>query len=106
MKIKRVSFGKLTVKERQSLNNKANTVKREGFAMVNVVINEKEYQAIIQRFESGDLHETLNDEQGQLYKTFYHLAHTILANIEELKNVDTLHKELIANVSHDLRNLL
>lgn len=66
--------------------------------------------AIFRQFEAGDLHaripEKSNDELGQLSKTFNHMADTILANIEELKNVDTLRKELIANVSHDLRNPL
>lgn len=34
------------------------------------------------------------------------MADRILTNIEDLKNVDTLRRELIANVSHDLRNPL
>jgi len=66
--------------------------------------------ATFKKFEAGDLHarvpERSNDELGQLSKTFNHMADTILANIEELKKVDTLRKELIANVSHDLRNPL
>lgn len=66
--------------------------------------------ATFRQFEAGDLHaripEKSNDELGQLSKTFNHMADTILANIEELKKVDTLRKELIANVSHDLRNPL
>ncbi|MFC3881846.1 ATP-binding protein [Algoriphagus namhaensis] len=38
--------------------------------------------------------------------TFNQMADTLLENIEELKKVDRLRRELIANVSHDLRNPL
>ncbi|CAN5599192.1 ATP-binding protein [soil metagenome] len=62
------------------------------------------------RFENGDLTARIpvksNGELAQLSSTFNHMADTILANIEEMKKVDNLRKELIANVSHDLRNPL
>ena len=41
-----------------------------------------------------------------LADTFNEMADTIVANIEELKSVENLRKELIANVSHDLRTPL
>ncbi|MGK7396856.1 MAG: ATP-binding protein [Candidatus Cyclobacteriaceae bacterium M3_2C_046] len=66
--------------------------------------------SIFKRFENGDLKARIpiksNDELAHLSHTFNHMADTILTNIEELKKVDTLRKELIANVSHDLRNPL
>jgi len=65
---------------------------------------------IFKRFEEGELEARIpvrnNDELSQLSSTFNHMADTILGNIEELKKVDNLRKELIANVSHDLRNPL
>lgn len=47
-----------------------------------------------------------NDEVGQLGTSFNKMADTIVANMEELKNTDKLRRELIANVSHDLRSPL
>ncbi|KAA3615585.1 MAG: HAMP domain-containing protein [Calditrichaeota bacterium] len=47
-----------------------------------------------------------DDEVGQLATSFNKMADTIVANIEELKNTDKLRRELIANVSHDLRSPL
>ena len=61
----------------------------------------------VQKFEHGDLHARIEHmtegEMNLLAKTFNSMADTILKNIEELKQVDHLRKELIANVSHDLR---
>ncbi|WP_053978540.1 sensor histidine kinase [Mangrovimonas xylaniphaga] len=42
-------------------------------------------------------------EMGLLANTFNDMADTIASNIEELQSVDNLRKELIANISHDLR---
>ncbi|WMI70021.1 HAMP domain-containing sensor histidine kinase [Mangrovimonas sp. YM274] len=42
-------------------------------------------------------------EMGLLANTFNDMANTIASNIEELQSVDNLRKELIANISHDLR---
>jgi len=41
-----------------------------------------------------------------LAETFNEMADTLAANIEELKSVESLRRELIANVSHDLRTPL
>ncbi|RMH64721.1 MAG: sensor histidine kinase [Calditrichaeota bacterium] len=61
-------------------------------------------------FEKGAyqtrLPENSNDELGRVAHTFNRMAETIEANIEELKKTDTLRRELIANVSHDLRSPL
>ncbi|UZR97250.1 sensor histidine kinase [Chondrinema litorale] len=62
---------------------------------------------VVSRFEQGDLHaridENFKGEMALLSNTFNSMANTILQNIEDLKQVDVLRKELIANVSHDLR---
>lgn len=64
----------------------------------------------VAEFEKGDYHRRLkaasNDEVGQLARTFNGMADTIVANIEALKRTDNLRRELIANVSHDLRTPL
>ena len=65
----------------------------------------------VEQFKDGNLHARVpkansESELAVLGDTFNHMADTILQNIEELKNVDSLRRELIANVSHDLRNPL
>jgi signal transduction histidine kinase len=47
-----------------------------------------------------------HDEIGQLSEAFNKMAATIDANIEEIKNNDRLRRDLIANISHDLRSPL
>ena len=65
----------------------------------------------VERFRDGDLKARVpesnsDSELAVLGNTFNHMAETILNNIDELKKVDSLRRELIANVSHDLRNPL
>lgn len=61
----------------------------------------------VRQFEKGDLKARIkvdsNTEIAALASTFNSMADTILRNIEELKQVDHLRRELIANVSHDIR---
>ena len=45
----------------------------------------------------------LSDEVDRLWKTFIQMAQHIESQMEEIQNSDTLRRELIANVSHDLR---
>ncbi|MCB1047462.1 MAG: HAMP domain-containing protein [Calditrichaeota bacterium] len=44
------------------------------------------------------------DEVGQLGSRFNDMADTIVSNMDELRKTDRLRRELIANVSHDLRS--
>lgn len=65
----------------------------------------------VNRFKDGDLHARIPEsankgELAALAGTFNSMSDTILKNIDELKQVDQLRRELIANVSHDLRNPL
>jgi signal transduction histidine kinase len=67
--------------------------------------------SVFKRFEEGDLTARIPDramkgELADLSHTFNNMADTILKNIDELKEVDSLRRELIANVSHDLRSPL
>jgi len=49
---------------------------------------------------------TSNDELDRLAEAFNQMADTINRNLEELQRADALRRELIANVSHDLRTPL
>ena len=64
----------------------------------------------VQQFREGDLHVRIANPQNSNVEAFAlafnEMADTIVANIDKLKSVDTLRKELIANVSHDLRTPL
>lgn len=65
---------------------------------------------LVRRFEAGDFSRRLpvgsGDEFGQLAIAFNQMADTIVANMDELKRTDVLRRELVANVSHDLRSPL
>jgi len=63
------------------------------------------------QFEEGDLKVRIPEGKAKgelvvLSRTFNSMADKILDNIESLKKVDSLRRELIANVSHDLRSPL
>jgi len=64
----------------------------------------------VRKFEQGDLAVRIpvksQDDLAGLSITFNRMADTLLNNIEQLKEVDHLRKELIANISHDLRTPL
>ncbi len=67
-------------------------------------------KAVVCSFERGHYDKrvavTSQDELGQLATSFNQMADTIVANVEDLKQTDRLRRELIANVSHDLRSPL
>ena len=64
----------------------------------------------VQRFREGDLNVRISEPHKSNVEAFAlafnEMADTIVGNIEKLQSVDTLRKELIANVSHDLRTPL
>ncbi len=64
----------------------------------------------VKRFREGDLNIRINNPQrsdlSELAYSFNDMADTIVRNMDEIKSVDTLRRELIANVSHDLRTPL
>lgn len=64
----------------------------------------------VRRFKEGDhkarIPQAETNDLAILSTTFNDMADTIEANIEELRSVENLRRELIANVSHDLRTPL
>lgn len=64
----------------------------------------------VQRFKEGDPDARMpvdgSKELRELALTFNDMADTLEKNMEELKSVENLRRELIANVSHDLRTPL
>jgi len=64
----------------------------------------------VRKFQEGDLAVRIkNPEKSDievLANSFNNMADTIVGNIDKMKSVDTLRRELIANVSHDLRTPL
>ncbi len=62
----------------------------------------------VRKFEKGEYQARIpiknKGELSNLSKTFNQMADTILENIDQLKEVDKLRRDLIANVSHDLRS--
>ena len=65
---------------------------------------------VVCSFEKGQFDRRVavdsSDELGQLGASFNQMADTIVTNMEALKQTDRLRRELIANVSHDLRSPL
>ena len=65
---------------------------------------------VIRRFKNGDLNARIKlkgkDEFGEFASSFNEMADTIVQNIEDIKTMDNLRRELVANVSHDLRTPL
>ncbi|WP_194778343.1 sensor histidine kinase [Pararhodonellum marinum] len=73
--------------------------------------NLREIVKTVGKFKEGDLLARVPElntksELAVLANTFNQMADNIISNMEELKKVDALRRELIANVSHDLRNPL
>jgi signal transduction histidine kinase len=64
----------------------------------------------VNRFREGDIDSRIpnpkKSDLSVLALTYNDMADTISKNIEEIKSVDVLRRELIANVSHDLRTPL
>ena len=66
--------------------------------------------AVVLRFRDGDhqarVQQSLPGELDLLGQTFNQMADSIMASFEKVQSVERLRKELIANVSHDLRTPL
>jgi signal transduction histidine kinase len=64
----------------------------------------------VRDFEGGNYERRIEiesrDEIGSLARAFNHMAATIQEHLEELQKTDELRRELVANVSHDLKSPL
>lgn len=67
-------------------------------------------QSVVSTFEQGDLDQRMtvraNDEISRLAECFNQMADTLVETMQELRDADRMRRELIANVSHDLRSPL
>jgi signal transduction histidine kinase len=67
-------------------------------------------QNVVAAFEQGDFDQRIDegssDEIGQLAACFNRMADTLVDTMEELRQADRMRRELVANVSHDLRSPL
>lgn len=70
--------------------------------------NLRRISRVVGRFKEGDLTARVSDsgDFNELGETFNEMADQIVDNINQLKSVEELRRELIANVSHDLRTPL
>ncbi len=80
------------------------------FALWLITSNLRKIIQTVRKFEQGDFEVRIpvksDDDLGGLSATFNRMADTLMKNIDQLKEVDHLRKELIANISHDLRTPL
>ena len=82
-----------------------------GFLAIGFIIrNLNRIIKVIHEFKKGNLKARINlKSKGELQEfanSFNDMADTIVSNIDEMKRMDLLRRELIANVSHDLRTPL
>jgi len=72
--------------------------------------NLRRIETAVHRFQEGDYEARIDtDNRGEFAvvgNTFNAMANRISANINEMKSLDQLRRELIANISHDLRTPL
>ncbi|MEJ2493412.1 MAG: histidine kinase dimerization/phospho-acceptor domain-containing protein [Ignavibacteriaceae bacterium] len=79
-------------------------------ALTFITRNIRKIIAVIRRFKEGDLEARIKvkgkSELSEFAESFNDMADTIVKNIGEIKTMDNLRRELVANVSHDLRTPL
>lgn len=82
-----------------------------GFISIGIIIrNLRKIVKVIREFQSGNQSARINfkgnGELEEFASSFNEMADTIVRNMDEIKEKDRLRRELIANVSHDLRTPL
>jgi signal transduction histidine kinase len=78
------------------------------FVFSNLTSRLKKIQKTVKGFERGQLNERIEvkgkDEISDLSLCFNRMADTLVDNMKEIQKTDRLRRELVANVSHDLRS--
>ena len=79
-----------------------------GFIAIGFIIrNLRKIVYVIRDFQKGNLQARINfDGRGELKEfaaSFNEMADTIVGNIDKIKTMDKQRRDLVANVSHDLR---
>ncbi len=82
-----------------------------GFLAIGFIIrNIRKIVSVIREFQDGNLKARINfKSKGELQEfadSFNSMADTIVGNIEKIRSMDNQRRELVANVSHDLRTPL
>ena len=82
-----------------------------GFFAIGIIIrNLRKIIMVIRDFQKGDLRARIKlKSKGELQEfaqSFNDMADTIVTNIDEIKRMDNMRRDLVANVSHDLRTPL
>ena len=82
-----------------------------GFLAIGFIIrNIRKIVGVIREFQDGNLQARIKlNSKGELQEfadSFNSMADTIVSNIDEIKMMDKQRRELVANVSHDLRTPL
>jgi signal transduction histidine kinase len=80
------------------------------FAIGFIIRNLKKIIMVIRDFQNGNLNARIKmkskGELREFAESFNDMADTITSNIDKIKRMDGLRRELVANVSHDLRTPL
>lgn len=78
------------------------------FVFSNLTKRLEKIKKTVTGFERGQLNERIdvegNDELSELSVCFNRMADTLVDNMKEIQKTDKLRRELVANVSHDLRS--
>jgi len=78
------------------------------FVFSNLSKRLKKIKKTVTEFERGQLNERIdvegNDELSDLSTCFNRMADTLVDNMKEIQKTDRLRRELVANISHDLRS--
>ncbi len=79
-------------------------------ALLFITRNLRSIITTVREFQQGNfqarIRSTSSGELTELATSFNEMADTIVRNIDEIKTMDNLRRELVANVSHDLRTPL
>jgi signal transduction histidine kinase len=78
------------------------------FVFSNLTSRLDQIKTTVKRFERGQLNDRIEiegkDELAELSTCFNRMADNLVENMDEIQKTDRLRRELVANISHDLRS--